>query len=366
MPEKALVRRLEEAEWPQYREIPMHFKSDQILRVEPLGGGLGGLGLVRKPVAPFQKDFGAYDDPVADAARFGGAWVLFGAFVSGALVGGAALCFHSDKIHMLEGRGDLGVLWDLRVTPDFKRQGIGQALFDAVCQEARGMGLKELKIECQNNNPAACRFYRKQGAVLAKIDTRAYAAQPAVAEEAQLIWYLDLMVRARRPAQDARKPIRVRPYQPGDVERMIELWNAVVEDGVAFPQEVPLALAAGRAFFGEQSACGVATDQKGKIVGLYILHPNNIGRCGHICNASYAVAEAARGCGLGEALVLDSMKRAKALGFRILQFNAVVASNRPARHLYERLGFQQLGVIPGGFRLQDGTYADICPYFIEL
>ena len=60
------------------------------------------------------------------------------------------------------------------------------------------------------------------------------------------------------------------------------------------------------------------------------------------------------------------MRQARIMGFRILQFNAVVASNLSARHLYEKLGFQQLGTIPDGFRLKHGGYADICPYYIGL
>ena len=59
-------------------------------------------------------------------------------------------------------------------------------------------------------------------------------------------------------------------------------------------------------------------------------------------------------------------KKGKELGFRVLQFNAVVESNIHARHLYERTGFKQLGTIPNGFRMKDGSYANICPYFIEL
>ena len=104
----------------------------------------------------------------------------------------------------------------------------------------------------------------------------------------------------------------------------------------------------------------------GHILGLYILHPNNVGRCGHICNASYAVLRESRGLHIGEALVKDCLDRAGKLGFRILQFNAVVASNIHARHLYERLGFSQLGTIPGGFRMKDGRYEDICPYYRKL
>ena len=60
------------------------------------------------------------------------------------------------------------------------------------------------------------------------------------------------------------------------------------------------------------------------------------------------------------------MKKAKECGFMILQFNAVVESNTHARHLYERIGFSQLGVIPKGFRMKDGRYENICPYYIML
>ncbi len=160
--------------------------------------------------------------------------------------------------------------------------------------------------------------------------------------------------------------VTVRNYGPADEAAMIEIWNQVVEDGIAFPQEELLDAESGRAFFAAQSACGVAEDGEGRILGLYILHPNNVGRCGHICNASYAVSRESRGLHVGEKLVLDCLRRAKELGFGILQFNAVVATNVHARHLYERLGFVQLGTIPRGFRMKDGHYEDICPYYHEL
>ena len=147
---------------------------------------------------------------------------------------------------------------------------------------------------------------------------------------------------------------------------MNSVWNEVVEDGIAFPQEDILNEATGKDFFYSQSYCGVAENDAGEIVGLYILHPNNVGRCGHICNASYAVSSAVRGQHIGEKLVIDCLNKAKELGFKILQFNAVVESNIHARHLYERLGFVQLGTIPGGFRMKDGHYENICPYYHTL
>ncbi len=102
------------------------------------------------------------------------------------------------------------------------------------------------------------------------------------------------------------------------------------------------------------------------MIGLYVLHPNNVGRCGHIANASYAVGSAARGKGVGRMLVEDSLFQGREHGFHVLQFNAVVATNAGARHLYENLGFVQLGTVPGGFRMPDGSYEDICLYYHEL
>ncbi len=157
----------------------------------------------------------------------------------------------------------------------------------------------------------------------------------------------------------------IRAYRETDVPDMIEIWNEVVKDGIAFPQEDCLDATTGSAFFAAQSYCGVADDD-GTVVGLYILHPNNVGRCGHICNASYAVRSDSRGKHVGEKLVTDCLLQGKLLGFRILQFNAVVESNVHARHLYERLGFRQLGTIPGGFRMKDGHYENICPYYRTL
>ena len=147
---------------------------------------------------------------------------------------------------------------------------------------------------------------------------------------------------------------------------MAEIWNQVVEDGVAFPQEEGLTGAEAAEFFAAQTVSAVAEDEQGNVKGLYILHPNNIGRVGHIANASYAVDRACRGEHIGELLVKDCLEQAKANGYRVLQFNAVVATNIHARHLYERLGFRQLGVIPGGFRMKDGHYEDICPYYREV
>ena len=161
--------------------------------------------------------------------------------------------------------------------------------------------------------------------------------------------------------------ITIRRYEPRDITATTSIWNEVVRDGIAFPQVEELTAGTADSFFSSQSYTGVAEDtETGEVLGLYILHPNNIGRCGHICNTSYAVRSDKRGLHIGEQLVKDSLAVGARLGFRVLQFNAVVATNIHALHLYKRLGFTQLGRIPQGFRMKDGHYEDIILHYIEL
>jgi len=160
---------------------------------------------------------------------------------------------------------------------------------------------------------------------------------------------------------------KIRQFTAADTAPAVEIWNQVVEDGVAFPQTEPLDTESGLAFFEEQSFTGLAVDgETDEVIGLYILHPNNIGRCGHICNASYAVRRDCRGRGAGEALVRHCLEKGRELGFRILQFNAVVANNTAALSLYRKLGFVRLGTIPEGFLFDDGKYEDIVVHYYDL
>ncbi len=157
--------------------------------------------------------------------------------------------------------------------------------------------------------------------------------------------------------------VQIREFREEDLDAMRRIWNEVVESADAFPQVLSLASVEDAGdFFASQSFTGVA-ESGDRILGLYILHPNNIGRCGHLANASYAVHSEARGLHIGEALVRHSLDKGRELGFRILQFNAVVKSNAPAIRLYRKLGFVELGTVPGGFRRDDGSFDDITLFY---
>lgn len=153
--------------------------------------------------------------------------------------------------------------------------------------------------------------------------------------------------------------IRLRPYTPQDVAACMGVWNEVLEEGVAFPGTELMTEESMAEYIAQQSAAICAVDESDSVLGLYVIHPNNIGRCSHVANASYCVGSAWRGRGAGRLLVPHSLQEAKRLGFCGMQYNAVVKGNKGAIKVYMDNGFEIVGTIPGGFRLKDGSYSDM-------
>ena len=150
------------------------------------------------------------------------------------------------------------------------------------------------------------------------------------------------------------------------IKEVLKIWNDIIEEGIYFPQIETLSNEEeAHKYFSTQDYTGIAIDND-KVFGVYILHPNNIGRCGHISNASYAVSKESRGKGIGEALVRDSIEQGKKLGYKILQFNAVVISNINAHKLYEKIGFNKIGIVKKGYLNKNNEYEDIVLYYIDL
>ena len=93
----------------------------------------------------------------------------------------------------------------------------------------------------------------------------------------------------------------------------------------------------------------VAVDE-GRVVGTGEIRPNQVGRGAHVANASFMVAPDCAGRGIGRALAVEVLDRARAAGYRAMQFNAVVATNTRAVALWESIGFTVVGRVPGAFR----------------
>jgi GNAT superfamily N-acetyltransferase len=171
-----------------YARIPIAYESWQVLDVNP-----DLTTVARKLDAPYRMDLDAIlgDDPTHWARRFDlRNWGFLGAFLGGRRVGGAAVAYDSPDVRMLEGRRDLGLLWDIRVAQEARRQGVGAALFRAAEAWALARGCRELKVETQNTNAPACNFYARQGCRLRAGHPGAYPEAP---HEIQLLWFKDLV-----------------------------------------------------------------------------------------------------------------------------------------------------------------------------
>jgi GNAT superfamily N-acetyltransferase len=177
----------------EHARISIAFQVDRVLDVREVADGLGGLTLHERVVeATYLKDYDAIkgEGPTPWAKRFDVSnWGLIGAH-AGTRIGGAVIAFNTPGVNMLEGRSDLAVLWDLRVAPEWRRQGVGARLFVAAEAWSRQRGCRQLKVETQNVNLGACRLYSGQGCVLGAIDRFAY---PELPDEVQLLWYKDLV-----------------------------------------------------------------------------------------------------------------------------------------------------------------------------
>ncbi len=180
----------------EYSGVPIAFEVKAVLEVERVQGGLGGLTLTETAVArPYVKDYDASPEggPKRWAARFDLAkWGVFIGYDGALPVCGATVARDTPGVHMLAGRRDLAVLWDIRVMPARRRSGIGARVFDHAAAWARRRGAVQMKIETQNINVPACRFYLSRGCRLGEINLHAYAGEPDVCHEVMLVWYLDL------------------------------------------------------------------------------------------------------------------------------------------------------------------------------
>lgn len=186
-------REIDESYFDKYDKIPMLVHVKSILNLNKIENGLGGILLEETPVEECIKDLGVYEKVTKNAAEFDITnWKFFMAFYNELPIGAATVASKTKEIHMLDDREDMSVLWDIRVDDKYKHQGVGTKLFTMAKEWSKSKGLRQMKIECQNNNVQACRFYYKQGAILGMIDEYAYYKDADAKDEVQLLWYLDL------------------------------------------------------------------------------------------------------------------------------------------------------------------------------
>lgn len=165
-------------------------------------------------------------------------------------------------------------------------------------------------------------------------------------------------------------PLSIRPASEADAPGIVAIGRELVRDGTTYFFTPDTSDAALRDYFlprpdGPSPAWPFVAVAEDGVVGCYVLRPNKPGRGGHVANASYAVAERARGKGVGTALCRHSLEEARRRGFAAMQFNFVVSTN-PALELWKRHGFRIVGTLPRAFEHPSLGRIDACVLYREL
>jgi GNAT superfamily N-acetyltransferase len=174
----------------EYAAVPIAFEVTSVLSAQ-LHMDRPFVLTERRLDSPYNKDYDVVGHrPLDWAARFDTSpWGLFLARAEGQVLGGATVALGTTGLDMLEGRSDLAVLWDIRVAPAFRGRGVGRALFEAAEAWTFRRGCREFKVETQNVNVPACRFYAALGCQLRVVREDAYPECPG---EDQFLWYKTL------------------------------------------------------------------------------------------------------------------------------------------------------------------------------
>ena len=161
-----------------------------------------------------------------------------------------------------------------------------------------------------------------------------------------------MIVRRADPVQDADPvwDILEPMLRAGETYAMPRDWSR--EDALAY-------------WLGADKHAFVAEDE-GAVLGVYYLRTNQMGGGAHVCNCGYVTAPNAQGRGVARAMAEHSFETARALGYRAMQYNFVVATNERAIGLWRSYGFEVVGALPAAFDHPKLGYVDALVMFRTL
>src|SRR6185295_13288338 len=143
--------------------------------------------------------------------------------------------------------------------------------------------------------------------------------------------------------------MEIRPAKQADRAAIWALLEPVIRAGETYALPRDMTLDAALGFWTAPGNDAFVADDAGAIVGSYFLHANHLGGGGHVANCGYVTAAHATGRGIARAMCAHSLDRARARGFRAMQYNMVVSTNERAVRLWQAMGFAIVGRLPGAF-----------------
>jgi L-amino acid N-acyltransferase YncA len=160
--------------------------------------------------------------------------------------------------------------------------------------------------------------------------------------------------------------LNIRPATEADQDAIWNIFHEVVAAGDTYAFDPQMPREAALTYWFGRAAHTYSAEQDGQIVGTYILKANQSGPGSHVANAAFMVPKSSRGKGVGRAMGEHCLQEAHRLGFRAMQFNFVVSTNESAVRLWQQLGFEIVGTLPGAFRHPEKGYVDVYVMFRAL
>ena len=160
--------------------------------------------------------------------------------------------------------------------------------------------------------------------------------------------------------------MNLRPANKADADAIWDIFHAVVAPGDTYVFTPDMSRAEALAYWFRSDTHTYVAESDGRMVGTYVLRPNQPGLGSHVANAAFMVSPSARGLGVGRRMGEHCLAEARRLGFRAMQFNFVVSTNQPAVHLWQQRGFAIVGTLPGAFRHTQHGFVDAYVMFRTL
>ena len=160
--------------------------------------------------------------------------------------------------------------------------------------------------------------------------------------------------------------MKIRTATEADRDAIWDIFHEIVATGDTYAFDPKMSREEALAYWFRADTHTYVAEQGRQIVGTYILKPNQAGAGSHVANAAFMVASNTRGLGVGRKMAEHSLREARRLGFRAMQFNFVISTNTSAIHLWEQLGFKIVGTLPRAFRHPKEGYVDVYVMFRSL
>jgi L-amino acid N-acyltransferase YncA len=160
--------------------------------------------------------------------------------------------------------------------------------------------------------------------------------------------------------------MQIRPAINADHNAIWNIFHEIIAAGDTYAFDPQMPRDEALAYWFRADTHTYVAEEDGGVVGTYILRPNQSGPGSHVANAAFMVARDAEGAGVGRRMAEHCLSEARQMGFRGMQFNFVISTNTRAIHLWNQLGFEIVGTLPGAFRHPEKGYVDVYIMFRSL